>query len=269
MIAENSHAAPGLELRHIKFRYVDQKRFLFEDLNLCCAAGAISVILGPSGCGKTTLLDIVAGLTRPLAGEVILEGSRTVSPKHVGMIFQSDNCLPWLTVEENVAFGRGRRNREDRLRVLHRVGLTGFEQRYPNQLSAGQRQRVAVARMLFVRDQLILCDEPFSSLDTLARGEMWAILIDAVSQNSATALVVTHEPDEAIKYGRDIILLGQSPTRVLHQFRNTRLDASGEYQAEFADYYVELLRGHYSTPPPGFLSPTSTAVEREGSPVSK
>ena len=178
-------------------------------------------ILGPSGCGKSTLLRIVAGLDVPTAGEVTLAGQRINGPgADRGMVFQSYTLFPWLTVLDNVCFGlreRGwprARQREVADGFLHKVGLRGFENHFPKQLSGGMQQRVAIARALANGPRMLLMDEPFGALDHQTRELMQELLLGIWEAEKKTVLFVTHDIDEAVFMGSRVVVMSARPGRI-------------------------------------------------------
>ncbi|MEW5823583.1 MAG: ABC transporter ATP-binding protein [Pseudomonadota bacterium] len=184
-------------------------RLLLDEVNLRLAEGEIGCLLGPSGCGKTSLLRAIAGFQPVDAGKIRI-GEMTVSQpgfsrppeqRHVGMVFQDFALFPHLNLRENIAFGLGKTRgeaRQTRVReLLALVGLSGFEERYPHQISGGQQQRVALARALAPRPDLLLLDEPFSSLDRELRESLACEVRDILRQQGMTAILVTHDAFEA------------------------------------------------------------------------
>ena len=190
-----------------------------DDVSLDVKAGEILCLLGPSGSGKSTLLRIVAGITRPLRGRITIGGveveraGASVEPerRRVGMVFQDYALFPHLTVAANVAFGLRRRSRADVDRtvgaMLDRVGLALYADRYPHMLSGGERQRVALARALAPNPQVLLMDEPFSSLDDRLRDRVRQETVGLLRDTRTTTIIVTHDPGEAISVGDRIALL--------------------------------------------------------------
>ena len=174
-------------------------------LSLELRAGEFLSVVGPSGCGKSTLLDVLAGLSAPSQGTIEFEGKRVdgVVPEGVGVVFQEDASFPWLTVEDNVAFGLRRLGTdagEIRRRTDFAVGFMGlndFRRAYPSQLSGGMRQRVCIARTLVLQPRLILLDEPFGALDQQTRLLMGDELLRLWRETSATVMLITHALDEA------------------------------------------------------------------------
>jgi NitT/TauT family transport system ATP-binding protein len=196
-----------------------------RDVNLRIPAGQLSSLLGPSGCGKTTLLKIIGGLVRPTAGEVRVAGRPISGPgPERAFVFQDFALLPWATVLRNVAFGlelrgveRAAREAVARQRIAE-VGLGGFEASYPHQLSGGMRQRVGLARALAVDADIILMDEPFSSVDEQTRRKFQEDLLVLLRDRQKTVIFVTHSIEEAVYLSDQIVLLSPRPgsvTRVL------------------------------------------------------
>jgi iron(III) transport system ATP-binding protein len=190
-----------------------------DRVSLEVAAGELVCLLGPSGSGKSTLLRLVAGIERPSAGRIVLEGIEVAGPhafvepedRRVGMVFQDYALFPHLTVAANVAFGlRGRpRTDTDRLvgELLERVGLTRYASSYPHMLSGGERQRVALARALAPNPRVLLMDEPFSSLDGRLRDGVRQQTLGLLRETGTTTIFVTHDPNEAMRIADRIALL--------------------------------------------------------------
>jgi len=178
-------------------------------------------ILGPSGCGKSTLLRIVAGLDSPSAGAVLLDGKRIEGPgADRGMVFQSYTLFPWLTVLDNICFGLRERGvaRAEQLHVargfIAKVGLVGFEQHFPKQLSGGMQQRTAIARALANGPRILLMDEPFGALDHQTRELMQELLLGIWEAERKTVLFVTHDIDEAVFMGSRVVVMSARPGRI-------------------------------------------------------
>jgi NitT/TauT family transport system ATP-binding protein len=214
-----------LELRNVSKTFVnpDGKEFhAIKNVNLTVpdepGRGEFRVFLGPSGCGKSTVLNIVAGLIRPTTGEALLRNKPVSGPgPDRGMVFQSYSSYPWLTVLDNVAFGLklrgvGRSEREGVARSwIKKVGLEGTERKYPRQLSGGMRQRVAIARTLAVKPQIILMDEPFGALDVQTRLGMQNLINELWEEIEGTILFVTHDIAEAVYLADKIHILSAGP----------------------------------------------------------
>jgi NitT/TauT family transport system ATP-binding protein len=220
-----------LELRKVSRTFVspDGQEFVaIRDVDLVVPdlpeRGEFRVFLGPSGCGKSTVLNIVAGLLRPTSGEALLRGKPVAGPgPDRGMVFQNYSSYPWLTVLENVAFGlqlRGvpKDQREQAARTwIKKVGLAGAERKYPGQLSGGMRQRVAIARTLSVKPQIILMDEPFGALDVQTRLGMQNLINELWEEIEGTILFVTHDIAEAVYLADKIHILSSGPGRIVDE----------------------------------------------------
>ena len=178
-------------------------------------------ILGPSGCGKSTLLRIVAGLDFPSTGQVLLDGQPVLGPgADRGMVFQSYTLFPWLTIEQNIRFGlreRGMPEAQQKERAAYfiaKVGLRGFEQHYPKQLSGGMQQRTAIARALANDPKILLMDEPFGALDNQTRVLMQELLLGIWEAERKTVMFVTHDIDEAIFMANRVAVFSARPGRI-------------------------------------------------------
>ncbi len=208
-------AAPALELRALRKAY--GRNVVLDGVDLVVPRGGIAAVLGPSGGGKTTLLRIVAGFEHPDAGEVLLNGRVVAGPevnvpaeqRRVGVVPQEGALFPHLDVAGNVGFGlpRGHASRERIAEVLELVGLPGSQRARPNQLSGGQQHRVALARALAPRPQIVVLDEPFSSLDAGLRAEVREEVMLALQAAATTAIVVTHDQQEALSVADQVAVL--------------------------------------------------------------
>ncbi len=192
-----------------------------EPTDLDIAHNDFVTVLGPSGCGKSTMLRIVAGLDRPTSGEVLLDGRKIGGPgPDRGMVFQSYTLFPWLTVAENIGFGlreKGMPQAETRDIVagyIDRVGLRGFENHWPKQLSGGMQQRTAIARALANDPKILLLDEPFGALDNQTRSLMQEMLLGIWERERKTVMFVTHDIEEAIFMGSRVVVMTARPGRI-------------------------------------------------------
>jgi NitT/TauT family transport system ATP-binding protein len=185
--------------------------------------GEFVCVVGPSGCGKTTLLKCIGGLLRPSAGEVLLRGSPvTEPPERMALVFQeySRSLMPWMSVRNNVLLPLRHKQLSKRERdslvedALGAVGLVGFMDRYPWQLSGGMQQRVAIARALAYQPAILLMDEPFASVDAQTRGDLEDLVLQVRHEFGITVLFVTHDIDESVYLSDRVIVLTHSPTEV-------------------------------------------------------
>lgn len=186
-----------IKVEHISKSYMlDNKRIdVFSDLNFEFKSDEITVILGKSGCGKTTFLRIISGLEKADSGQIVFSGK-----EKIGMVFQEARLMPWLSCRKNIAFGIKRKeyNNDYIDRLIEMVGLKGFEDAYPNQLSGGMQQRVALARALAYNPSMILLDEPFAALDYFTRMTMQNELLRIQKDSKKGIVFVTHNIDEAL-----------------------------------------------------------------------
>jgi NitT/TauT family transport system ATP-binding protein len=189
-----------------------------KDVSFDLKAGTLLSLLGPSGCGKTTFLRIIGGLIRASGGTVQINGVDVTEPHaDFGMAFQQPNLMPWRTVIKNVLFPMELRHdlgpavMQHARELLDIVGLNGFEDSYPSQLSGGMQQRVALCRALVHRPKLLLMDEPFGALDELTRMEMQDLLLDIRAKSSATIMFVTHSISEAVYLSDTIVIFSKRP----------------------------------------------------------
>jgi ABC-type nitrate/sulfonate/bicarbonate transport system ATPase subunit len=210
--------------------------------------GEFRVLLGPSGCGKSTILRMIAGLDHPDTGEILVKGKPVDGPgRDRGMVFQKYTSFPWLTVAQNVAYGlniNGLPDGQIVQKLIEDVGLAGFEKSYPETLSGGMQQRVAIARTLALRPEVILMDEPFGALDAQTRGDMQELLLRIWSETASTILFVTHDVDEAIYLADRIFVLCARPGTIMEDvpvpFGRPR-DPSVKQRSEFHDLQQHVL----------------------------
>jgi NitT/TauT family transport system ATP-binding protein len=213
-----------LRIEGVTVRFTGRKRRVvtaLEDISLAIPDRELSVIVGPSGCGKSTLLRLVAGLAEATAGRITLDGRPIDGPSaERGMVFQSYTLFPWLTVRRNVEFGLTlkRTPAAERRRIgerfIREVGLDGFEDAYPDQLSGGMRQRTALARALANDPEILLMDEPFGALDSQTRALMQELLLAIWEQSHKTVLFITHDIDEALFLGDVVYVMTARPGRI-------------------------------------------------------
>lgn len=203
-----------------------QTSLAIADITLSIAPHEFVAVVGPSGCGKSTFLRIVAGLDQDGEGEILVDGKPVSGPgADRGMVFQEYALLPWKTTLRNVAFGLQLRGmaRDKRTEVAKQyvdlVGLKGYENHYPHQLSGGMRQRAAVARALANQPSVLLMDEPFAAIDAINRKYLQEELTDISAKEKMTVLFITHSIDEAVFLSDRILVLSERPSRIIEEVR--------------------------------------------------
>jgi len=219
-----------------------------QDFSYDIHRGEVITLVGASGCGKTTLLNMVAGFLGPTSGRVLLEGKpiTSVEPR-CGMIFQSYALFPWLTVRKNVELGPKlngipRKIRSDEAqKYIEMVGLEGFEDSYPGELSGGMCQRVALCRVLANKPDILLCDEPFAALDAMTRQVMQQELLKIVSESGQTILFITHSIDEALILSDRVVVMSARPGRVKEVY-DIDLPHPRRVEVQLTEQYLELKR---------------------------
>lgn len=222
-------AANVLHLQNVAKRFRSRQAHLppfiaVNDLSFSVQQGEFVSIVGPSGCGKSTLLNLIAGLDRPSEGTVSLHGIEVSGPNsRVGFMLQKDLLLPWRTVLHNVEFGleARRMSADDRRRraldEIKRCRLTDFADRYPHQISGGQRQRAALARTLAIEPDVLLLDEPFSALDAQTKLILQKSFADTIAGSGLTSLLITHDLSEAVAMSDRILVMSDRPGRIVEE----------------------------------------------------
>ena len=239
-----------IALKSVTFAY-SQPSPLFENFSLTVCCGETWAILGPSGCGKTTLLYLLAGLRQPISGQIYIEGELLTRPRpRSGLILQDYGLLPWSTVRENVELGLrvrdfygkdGRHTPVDFQPAngvsywLKRLGIEEVADKFPSQISGGQRQRTAIARTLALEPDLLLMDEPFSSLDAITRGDLQNLTLSLCTEQNLTLVIVTHAIEEAAALGKKILLLSNESNRTARIFENPNAGQNG-YRSSIAHH---------------------------------
>lgn len=214
-----------LSVNHLTKKYNDFTAL--SDLSLDVNNGEFVCLLGPSGCGKTTILRMVAGLDISTEGELLLDGEKIIGVnKECGFVFQEYVLFPWRTVKGNIEFGPEVKGmpKEERERIAHHyielVGLDGFENHYPRELSGGMKQRVGIARAYANNPKLLLMDEPFGALDAQTRNQMQSELLRIWENEHKSVLFVTHSVDEAVYLADRVVVLSARPGTVKQIFKN-------------------------------------------------
>jgi NitT/TauT family transport system ATP-binding protein len=242
--------APKVEVTNVTKQFGEVTAL--GDISLTLGQNEFVSVVGASGCGKSTLLSIIAGLEAPTSGTASLGGQVLTGPgRDRGVVFQSATLLPWLTALGNVEFalrrepGLTKKDRLDRAReVLGQVGLDGFENSFPSQLSGGMQQRVALARSLSYGPEVLLMDEPFGALDALTRRTMQELLTEVWEKHRMTVMLITHDIEEAVFTSDRVIVMTPRPGRIRAEIpieldRPRHADIIGT--PEFHSYYTEIL----------------------------
>ncbi|MFO0995957.1 MAG: ABC transporter ATP-binding protein [Alphaproteobacteria bacterium] len=237
-----------LALNGISKRF-DRGVVALDDVSFTLERGDILAVVGTSGCGKSTLLRIIAGLERPSAGSVAIDGENVAGPHpHAGFVFQEPRLMPWLTIKDNVLFGVDTLAAKDRAaaadKALGELGLADIGGSLPHQLSGGMAQRVAIARALMTEPSVLLLDEPFSALDAFTRLNLQEHLLSVWHRHRPTMVLVTHDIEEALALADRVIVMRSAPGRI---FRDIRLDehrprkrSSHRFQAQKEDILAAL-----------------------------
>lgn len=246
-----------LEIKGVHRTYIDgddpQTANVVEalkDINLEVRRGEFLSIIGSSGCGKTTLLRLIGGLDKPQAGELLIDGSPITGPDpQRGYVFQQGSLFPWLTVEQNIASGLKARHvyKESKHRIpelIHMVGLDGFEDAYPHQISGGMAQRVAIARALINNPKLLLLDEPMGALDSFTRADLQDKLLEIRKQNDATMVLVTHDVDEALYLSDRVVIMTPRPGSI-SEIMDIKLPHPRERGGDFFFNYRREILDHF------------------------
>lgn len=234
--------AAKIALSEVRKSFVTAKGALpvVDGVSFEVADGEFVAIVGPSGCGKSTLLNIVAGFETPDTGRVAVEGRSRPGPSPQGIVIsQHGSVFPWLTVQQNLMFGLNHGTRAEKVEFANRytdlVGLKGFEQAYPHELSGGMMKRVEIARALVVKPEILYMDEPFSALDALMSLKMQTEMLRILKKERHTTVLITHDVEEAIHLADQILVLSSRPTVIQAQFevpwKHPRKLSSPESQA--------------------------------------
>jgi len=216
-----------------------------EDVNLLVHQGEFVTLVGATGCGKTTLLNLIAGLDTADEGSLRL-GDGLRFGDNIAHVFQHYTLFPWRTAVSNVSFGlqmRGLPRKERQATaaaLLAKVGLQGFENAYPHELSGGMRQRAAIAQALAIEPKLLLMDEPFGAVDDSTRTELQQMLTDLWQENQATVIFVTHNIDEAIVLGSRVLVFSERPGRIACEFKIELARPRDRMTKEFTELFIQI-----------------------------
>lgn len=242
----------AVELNEVMIRFGDF--VAVESMNLQVGETEFVAVVGPTGCGKSTILNTVTGLLRPAAGDVLILGKPLAGLNdQSGYMLQQEGLLPWKTAQDNVGLGlvfQGQSVEQARAAArpwLAKVGLKGFEERYPHQLSGGQRKRVAMAQTLIMEPKIVLMDEPFSALDVHTRRLMHRILLDLWQADRRSLIFITHDLDEAITLADRVVVMSAGPaSRMIGEVRITLPRPRDVSTLQTTDEFVGLYREIWS-----------------------
>lgn len=247
-----------IDLRHVTHLYVTstQAYLAIQGIDLQVKEGELLCLVGPSGCGKTTILSLIAGLEKPTAGKVMIDGEPVEGPsRKVGYMLQHDYLFNWRTIEDNVMLGleiqrmRTRETEEYAMHLLEEMGLIEHRHSYPNQLSGGMRQRVALVRTLACQPDILLLDEPFSSLDYQTKLRLEDLVVDTLRRQRPvkTTVLVTHDLSEAAAMADRLIVMDSNPGRIKREIDipahiRDPLPFEARNQADFAQLFQLVWR---------------------------
>jgi NitT/TauT family transport system ATP-binding protein len=253
-----SDSAPFVDFREVWLAYSDElaerEEFAVEDITLSTRDGEFIAIVGPSGCGKSTFMKLATGLKRPTRGRVTIAGQTVTGPlKIVGMAFQAPTLLPWRTTLDNVLlpleivepYRSGFRSKraeyvERARRLLATVGLAGYEDSFPWQLSGGMQQRASICRALIHEPRMLLLDEPFAALDAFTREELWNVLRDLWTAQRFNVILVTHDLREAIYLADTVYVMSRRPGRILAR-RDVDLPRPRDLEITYTEPFTQLV----------------------------
>lgn len=225
----------------------DEVTHALNEVDLTLHSGEFVSLVGPSGCGKSTILRLIAGLIVPTTGTVSVDGKPVTKPSpERGMVFQKPTLFPWLTVEKNIAFSlrmQGKlKGNEDRVhRMLDVIGLDAFKDDYPDQLSGGMAQRVALVRSLINEPDILLLDEPLGALDAFTRMNMQDEILKIWYEKKQLAIMVTHDVDEAIYMGTRVLVMDANPGRIVEDIHIDQTYPRDRSSASFVEYRNRIL----------------------------
>ena len=251
-----SSDTPLVELRDVSLAYGGgaARMLALENATLDIAKGEFIAVVGPSGCGKSTLMKLVTGLLPPTSGEIRVRGERVVKPiRGVGMAFQAPTLMPWRTTRDNILLPlevvephkrRFRANRAEYVekveKLLASVGLGGFGDKYPWQLSGGMQQRSSLCRALVHEPEILMLDEPFGALDAFTREELWSVMQQLWMERRFTAVLVTHDLREAVYLADTVYVMSRRPGRIV-KIRKIELPRPRTLEATFTVEFVDIV----------------------------
>ena len=253
-VAAGSATQPFVDFRDVALAYGEQTGFAVEDISLTIRPGEFVAIVGPSGCGKSTFMKLTTGLKPPTRGSVTVAGQPVTGPlKFVGMAFQAPTLLPWRTTLDNVllpleivepyrsSFKRDRAKFAERAQaLLATVGLGGYGDKFPWELSGGMQQRASICRALVHQPKMLLLDEPFGALDAFTREELWCLLRDLWAEQQFTVILVTHDLREAVFLADTVYVMSARPGRILAR-REIELPRPRDLEVTYSDAFSHIV----------------------------
>ena len=282
----NPAQAPFVEFQDVWLAYNNALSqpgsFAVEAINLTVRKGQFIAIVGPSGCGKSTFMKLTTGLRMPSRGRILIDGQPVTGPLKIsGMAFQAPSLLPWRTTLNNVllpleivepyrgSFKARRQDYEQRARaLLHKVGLAGYEGKFPWQLSGGMQQRVSICRALIHEPKMLLLDEPFGALDAFTREELWCILRDLWLEQQFNVVLVTHDLRESVFLADTVYVMSKSPGRFIVK-REIDLPSARDLEITYSKDFIDIvheLRSHIGAMRQPKVVPEPAAAVAGGSP---
>ena len=253
----NNFISNDLIFENIYFSYnsIKNKKYIFENLNLTIKNGYFTSIIGPSGSGKTSLLKLASGLLETHKGIIKFENNNLIDiVKNITLVQQNVSLMPWLNVYQNIAFGIQNNipNLDNEIiKIITDVGLEGYNNFFPHQLSGGMLQRVAIARALIFKPKLLLLDEPFGALDNLSRELIASELVAIIKKELGTVLMVTHSIEEAALLSDEVLIMGDNPLRLIKRCIPPKLNGFKSWQklglrksleVDSFQYYLKIIR---------------------------
>lgn len=259
---------------------LQQNQFAVEAIDLKVRQGEFIAIVGPSGCGKSTFMKLATGLKRPSIGKILIDGQLVSGPLKIsGMAFQASSLLPWRTTVDNVllpleivepyrsSFKAKRKEYAERARgLLQKVGLAGYEDKFPWQLSGGMQQRASICRALIHEPKMLLLDEPFGALDAFTREELWCILRDLWTEQKFNVILVTHDLRESVFLADTVYVMSKSPGRFVVR-REIDLPRPRDLEITYTPAFTDIvheLRGHI-----GAIRKTGTAEPTQAAAINR
>lgn len=242
------------EIKNLTVEYEGQRTrtLAIDNVNLDINYSDFVVVLGPSGCGKTTLLNVLAGFVKPTSGQVLVKSQPVKGPgSDRGVIFQETNLYPWLNIEDNIMFGPRLKNKsmadyKDKFdHYIQLIGLEDFKKHYPYELSGGMQQRVAIARTMINKPDLLLMDEPFAALDAINRSHLQNFIREFWKDEKLTVFMITHDIDEALTLANRVFVMAKNPGRIVKEYKvdfNEKILEDSSYMPHLDSKFLQIKK---------------------------